>query len=144
MAFFEGSYDEFNKYIGPLARNVVQKMTKDYKGGKVCEMCHKSVKELDAAHIHGEERKQKIFFILNSNYKVGSGYRVDLNDFFIKFKESHLPIEKHFKFLCKECHKKYDSERRHMPSIEAAKKHLDSLSIDERKKLLQEMGLTLI
>ena len=144
MAFFEGSFDEFNKYIGPFARNVIQQMTKNHKEGKVCEMCHKSGVELEAAHIHGEERKQKIFLILNSNYNVGSSFRVDLEGFFTKFKESHLPIEKHFKFLCKPCHKKYDSEKQHKSSIEEAKKYLDSLSIDERKKLFQELGFASI
>lgn len=144
MAYFEGSYDEFNKYIGPFARNVIQQMTKNHKDGKVCEMCHESGIELEAAHIHGEERKQKIYLILNSNYKMGSYFRVNLEDFFTKFKESHLPIENHFKFLCKSCHKKYDSERQHMPSVDDVKRYLDSMSIDEKKKFLQEMGLALI
>ena len=110
MAYFEGNLAEFNRYIGPQARNVIQLLTKRHKRGRTCESCGQAI-ELQAAHVHGEERIQIIERLLNEFYKIEEGhYRVNLEEFFERFKAFHLPIENHFKFLCEPCHKRYDRE----------------------------------
>lgn len=141
MAIFEGTLKEFNYYVGPFARNIIQQLTKKSKKGKCCEMCKKTDVELQAAHIHGEERVQVIEKILNDFYKCNNGnYKVDLEEFLEKFKQFHLPIENHFKFLCEPCHQKYDLRSR-ISDIEKVKVYLNSLSPEKRKNFLQEMGL---
>lgn len=56
MAVFVGTIEEFNRYIGPRVRNVVNIITKGYKKdvGK-CEHCP-SADDLESAHITGKER----------------------------------------------------------------------------------------
>lgn len=142
MAFFEGSLKDFNHYIGPIARNIIQQMTKVAKKGKCCEICHRGDVELQAAHVHGEERVQIIEFILNQYYKTSKDlYRVDLEEFVEKFKQYHYPLEKHFLFLCEYCHKKYDSEEKECPSLLEVKNFLLRLSPEEKEKFLKENNL---
>lgn len=110
MATFTGTLKEFEKYIGPRLRNVVQtsiarKLRKDV--GK-CEMCN-TQKDLQAAHIHGTERKTLIKLALGEfciNDKVND---VDIVFLERKFKELHNPPEKIFKILCRKCHNEYDN-----------------------------------
>lgn len=143
MAIFEGTLKEFHKYLGPVARNIIQQITRSEKKGKVCEICKKNV-ELQAAHIHGEERTQIIEKILNENFKVENTekYRVDIDNFFDKFKKFHLPISKHFIFLCETCHKKYDGSDE--AKIAKIKSFLNALSEEEREKFLAQARLTQI
>lgn len=138
MAIFEGTKKEFHKYLGPIARNIIQQITKTEKKGNVCEMCGKAV-ELHAAHIHGEERIQIIAEILNEKFKVEGTdkYRVDVEEFFKIFKGRHLPIKEHFKFLCVPCHKKYD--RNEDAKIAQVRNYLKNLSEEERKALIDKL-----
>ena len=58
MAKFTGTCDDFDKFVGPRLRNVVQtSISKKYKKeiGR-CEHCGKT-NELQAAHITGKDRK---------------------------------------------------------------------------------------
>ena len=107
---YKGSEKDFNKYFSGYCRNLVQKLTKSYKLkiGK-CEHCNTSEGQLDAAHLHGKERKEIIKKIL-SNYTKDSITKINLNDFEEKFIEAHTPIEETIKILCKRCHKKYDNK----------------------------------
>ena len=142
MAFFEGSLKEFNYYIGPIARNIIQQITKGLKKGKCCEKCHRDDVELQAAHVHGEERVQIIEFLLNKNYKISKdSFRVDLEDFIAKFKQYHYPLEKHFLFLCEPCHKKYDNEGKYSASLLEVQNFLLGLSPEEKEKFLNELNL---
>ena len=106
---YKGSEKDFNKYFSGYCRNLVQKLTKPYKVkiGR-CEHCNASEGQLDAAHLHGKERKEIIKKIL-SNYTKGSVIKINLNDFEAKFIEAHTPIEETIKILCKGCHTKYDN-----------------------------------
>lgn len=149
MAYFEGSLKEFNHYIGPLARNVIQQITRSAKRGKCCEKCHRSDVELESAHIHGEqehgkERTHIIKELLNQHYKVSNDlYKVDLDDFIIKFKKSHLPIEDHFIFLCQQCHDAYDNKKKNVSPLDV-QKYIASLSPEEKEKFLKELHLKTI
>ena len=99
---------------------------------------------MQAAHVHGEERVQIIEFLLNQHYKISNdSYRVELKEFFDRFKQHHLPIEKHFLFLCKPCHKKYDREETGV-SLLQVQNYISSLSPEEKEKFLKELNLTTI
>lgn len=110
MAEFTGTLKEFEKYIGPRLRNVVQtsiarKLRRDI--GK-CETCN-TQEDLQAAHIHGMDRKSLIKLALGEfclNDKVTNVNLVLLEK---KFKELHNPHENIFKILCRQCHKDYDN-----------------------------------
>jgi hypothetical protein len=105
---FKGTKEDFNKYLGGFCRNLVQKITKPYKAsiGK-CENCGATNRQLDAAHVHGKERKEIISMILN-DYKENGRLNVNLEEFEAKFIAHHQPIEDVIKILCKDCHRQYD------------------------------------
>ena len=49
--------------------------------------------------------------ILDKQYQIGSDlYEVDLEEFFIQFKNAHMPIADHIFFLCKDCHDMLDKK----------------------------------
>jgi len=102
---------EFHRYIGPRIRNVVQSMTKKRKKelNHICQEC-KSVKELEAAHILGNSRKEIVERILkkyisNPNDNL---VEVDLDNLEQEIVDSHRPIDEYFRFLCSKCHNIYD------------------------------------
>lgn len=109
-AIFIGSFNEFKRYVGPKCRNEVNLFCKNerksHKG--ICEYCgEKHV--LQSAHI--VERPIIIKEILDKYYLIGEDlYEVPLEDFFLKFKNAHMPISDHIFFLCKNCHNKLDNE----------------------------------
>jgi hypothetical protein len=107
-AHFIGTKDNFNKYFSGFCRNLIQRVTKKYKKevGK-CEHCGESNKQLDSAHVYGKERKIIIDSILKK-FEKDDGLYVDLNEFEKMFVESHNPIDKTIKILCKKCHTIYD------------------------------------
>lgn len=111
MAVFEGSEPEFNRYVGPRVRNVVQLMTKSAKRAAdgACAHCGRTGVELEAAHVHGRERTTIIHELLE-RYRVGEAYRVDLEAFERELKAAHEPIGETFLFLCPECHRAYDRD----------------------------------
>ena len=109
---FIGSLAEFKKYFQGFCKNKVAQMTKSAKTARenVCECCGQK-RELEAAHIKGNERIKIIKSILNKNFKQSEtvdNYFVDLDKFEQYFVEAHKPIEEHFHFLCYDCHSKYD------------------------------------
>ena len=110
MAKFTGTLKEFEKYIGPRLRNVVQtsiarKLRMDI--GK-CEMCE-TQEDLQAAHIHGTDRKTLIKLALGEFCINNKLTDVDIVFLEKKFKELHNPPEKIFKILCRQCHYDYDN-----------------------------------
>ena len=80
----------------------------------ICEWCG-CKHELQSAHI--KERPVIIKEILDSNYRIAQDwYDVNIDEFLLKFKDAHMPIEKHIFFLCNTCHNKLDKE--HSISVE--------------------------
>lgn len=113
MAQFIGTEKEFNTYIGPRMRNLVQSMSKGLKqkAGNVCERCGRTSPSLDAAHVHGRERKDIIAQTLKEYERDGLYVIPDLDEFEEKFKKAHEPIRDTFLILCRDCHREYDGER---------------------------------
>lgn len=109
MSKFKGTIKDYHKFIGPRIRNVVQSITKKAKkdAGNICEMCNKEL-ELEAAHIHGKERKQIIEAVLNPFLNDSGIIEINLEEIEKEIKERHYPLNETFKFLCKSCHKEYD------------------------------------
>ena len=116
MAKITCTLKEFTYFIDPRVRINVANMTRqsksllDYK----CQKCNEK-KELDAAHKHGSSRPEIIRNILN-DYKTNDGeYEInDLQKIIDEINTAHIPIEDHFIFLCKTCHKEYDSWTRNL------------------------------
>ena len=110
MAKFTGTLNEFDRFIGPRLRNVVQtslgRKHRNYIGK--CEMCPKT-DDLHAAHMHGTDRKSLIKEALGDNCINEKIEDVDLAEFERKFKELHIPPERIFKILCRQCHREYDN-----------------------------------
>lgn len=110
-ATFIGTEKEFHDFIGPRLRNKVQTLTKPAKtaANNTCQHCGKIASRLDAAHIHGRERKEIIKLLL-SEYCEDGLYKVDLHKFEQDFINEHYPIDENFLFLCRDCHRRYDQE----------------------------------
>lgn len=113
MAIFVGTEEEFNTRFGPRMRNLVQSMTKSLKQevGNVCEHCGKTFSSLDAAHVNGKGRKDLVAQTLREYEQDGLYVIPNLDEFEKKFKEAHEPIRDTFLFLCRDCHRKYDSQQ---------------------------------
>jgi hypothetical protein len=109
MATFEGTSQEFKRFIGPYLRNVVNYLTRKQRrsvGG--CEHCG-STKDLQSAHLRGRARKEIINSLLGDAAMADRVIRIDLNRFKRDFRAEHEPFEKAFLILCQDCHRKYDS-----------------------------------
>ena len=110
-AKFVGSFDEFKRYVGPKCRNEVNIFCKSEREARhgICEYCgQKHV--LQSAHI--KERPIIIKEILDNNFQIGPDlYEVNLEDFFVQFKNAHMPVSEHIFFLCKCCHDKLDKDK---------------------------------
>lgn len=107
---------EFTSFVDPRIRINVANMTRQLKNrlGSKCQKCNEK-RELDAAHKHGSSRKEIIRDILD-NYKISEDkYEInDLQKIIDEINNAHLPIEDHFIFLCKTCHREYDSWTRNL------------------------------
>ena len=132
MASFIGTKEDFNTYIGPRIRNLVNQIAKkdrDAVNG-ICQHCGQKAK-LDSAHKHGKDRKTLIEMALK-DFDKGYYIDVDLTKFEELFIKYHQPIRETFLFLCRECHNKYDKNS--IPEIHNNKKENISVSsIIDRK-----------
>ena len=127
---FEGSLEDFNRFVGPKLRNVIQNFTRFERNAQkgVCEYCGKTATPLQSAHKEGEERPEIIKKILEDHFSIRKNwYRVDLSKFEEHFKDAHTPIRDHIFFLCAECHDKYDK-----------KKTITTFDIEQRRKSKQQ------
>jgi hypothetical protein len=116
MASFIGTKDDFNTFIGPRIRNLVNQIAKkdrDARNG-ICQHCGVKAK-LDSAHKHGKGRKTLIEMALK-NFDKGSYIEVDLKKFEELFINYHQPINETFLFLCRKCHNEYD--KNHIPETD--------------------------
>jgi len=122
MARFTGEVGDFNKFIGPRLRNVVNLITREYRKsiGK-CEVCS-STENLESAHINGKERKTLMLNAYDKYlYSKEELLDVDLNQFELDFRKLHFPLEESFKVLCRECHRKYDKKPQNPKNIHDCK-----------------------
>ena len=111
---FIGTMQDFKRYIGGYCKLIVNQLAKKYREAcnKTCQYCKNSNVELDSAHITGRDRNGIIESILNNHFKTNDNYyTVNMDDFIKYFKMQHDPIYKVVYFLCKDCHKKYDSKK---------------------------------
>lgn len=110
MAEYKGNLKNFNKYFGDYCRNKVNFLTREFRKQSVdnnCQYCGE-VRILESAHRNGRERVLIIKDILNSYFIEDDYYTVDMDKFEKLFIKAHQPLQEHFWFLCKDCHKKYD------------------------------------
>lgn len=109
MASFEGTIEEFRRYVGPRLRNLVQQISRKHKNEVgACEHCG-ATKNLESAHVNGRDRNQIIDSILD-DFTINNIITVDLSQFEDLFKTEHKPIEKSILILCKSCHRRYDKK----------------------------------
>ena len=111
MSSFYGTIEDVDKFLMPRIRNRVQTLARPYKNleNGVCQHCGKENGTLEAAHVHGRDRKAIVREVLEK-YRSGNGYHiVDLDLFEDEIMTAHEPIEETFLFLCKDCHREYDS-----------------------------------
>jgi hypothetical protein len=108
MARFIGTIKDYEKYIGPRIRNVVNTFSKNErdKCDGICEFCGKKT-ELHLAHKHEHERKKIINQVLEK-YFNGSFLDIDINKTEEEILKLHEPIHEVFYFLCSDCHRIYD------------------------------------
>ena len=76
--------------------------------GGVCEDCGRAGQTLESAHVHGKGRRTIIEAVL-SYYAVEEGVRCDLAAVEKKVLDAHGPVAEAFKFLCDDCHRRYDA-----------------------------------
>ncbi len=109
MAIFEGTIREFHTYLGPRIRNAVNLFARRERlaRGGVCEDCGRAGQTLQSAHVHGKGRRTIIEAVL-SDYAVEDGVRCDLAAVEKKILDTHGPVAEAFKFLCDDCHRRYD------------------------------------
>jgi hypothetical protein len=113
-ATFTGTFEEFNKFIGPRLRNIVQtSIAPKYKkkiGKCQGENCGTNEK-LHAAHVYDKERKELMKQACAGYEEKGRMINMSLEDFEHRFKKLHEPLEETFIILCETCHKKYDNNK---------------------------------
>lgn len=129
MATFTGTLVEFEKYIGPRLRNVVQtsiarKLRNEIGKCEICETKH----DLQAAHVQGTDRRVLIKKALEDYCMENKVVNADIELFELKFKELHNPPEKIFKILCRQCHNKYDNVNEIITIEEQLKKTIEPIN----------------
>lgn len=113
MSSFYGTIEDVDRYLMPRIRNRVQTLARPYKNLErgVCQHCGKENGTLEAAHVHGRDRKTIVREVLEK-YRSGNGYHiVDLDAFEDEIVAAHEPIGETFLFLCRDCHREYDSHQ---------------------------------
>ena len=134
-ASFSGELQDFYDFIGPKIRNDIATMTKKRKIelGYICQICNKK-NELDAAHRHGRERNTIIENLLEPYKNENGVYTVlDMRGFQKTLLQAHLPLEDNFLFLCKSCHREYDSKNQNNSQT----KKTNTLSQEPKQTLKQ-------
>lgn len=145
MAKFEGTFLEFEKFIGATTNKVITRLGKQLKkhqkscqnhsiDGENCGIW----KRLDAAHFSHKDRDRKTLVeqILKTNFlDEGSKgiYKVDLNVFLKKFEEEHAPLHDNLIMLCRTHHSKYDKKNKVASSIEILDEEYDEIEINENE-----------
>ena len=113
MSSFYGTIEDVDRFLMPRIRNRIQTLARPLKSrsGGACERCGRNGLTLEAAHVHGRERKTIVREVLEK-YRTGDGYHIgDLDAFEGEIVKAHEPLEDTFLFLCKDCHRDYDSQQ---------------------------------
>jgi len=113
MTIFIGTWKEFIYHFTPRIKQQITILTKPYrdKMNNVCPKCNRQVRQIDSAHVHGRDRPQVIGLVIKKYKRKDGLYEIKDLDLCIKeITNEHIPIEKNFLFLCKDCHKEYDSK----------------------------------
>lgn len=112
MAIFEGSIQEFHHYLGPRIRNTINLFARKERIARngVCEDCGKIGQTLDSAHIHGRGRRTIIEEVLSA-HRANGIVRCDIRAIEKQILDEHGDIADTFKFLCKDCHVRYDNNQ---------------------------------
>jgi hypothetical protein len=104
---------DFHVFLDAKIKNGIPNLTRNerikLKGKCQNPQCGKKA-ELHSAHVHGLERTLIIDSVIK-NYFVDEKeqiIQVDLHKVIAEIFEAHKPINEHFRFLCSECHRKYD------------------------------------
>ncbi len=116
MAIFEGTVQEFHRYVGPRIRNAINLFARRERLARkgVCEHCKQTGQVLESAHVHGKGRRAIIEAILKAHERNGR-VRCDIRTVENQILEGHGPVANAFKFLCKDCHRRYDAVGSQMP-----------------------------
>ena len=112
---------EFTYFVDPRIRINVTNMTRQSKNllESRCQKCNEK-KVLDAAHKHGSTRKEIIKNVLSNHSVNDEQYEIEnLQKIIDEINNAHLPIVDHFIFLCKSCHREYDSWTKNLNHIES-------------------------
>ena len=135
MASFYGNAEEVNHFLMPHVRNLVQYLTRSAKqrAGGACERCGRNDVTLEAAHVHGRERKAIVAEVLE-RYRAGDGFHIgDLYAFEQEIITAHEPIDETFLFLCHDCHMEYDAiERSAMAKAPIATSNAEKEAVPEQ------------
>lgn len=124
MAYFQGTKEEFYKFLGPRTSDIVTEISRPKrKHQKSCKdediddngkkkVCGKW-KSLDAAHLKDRTRKILITEILEEfaekNTKQ-STYKISLDKFEEEFRNKHEDFFKVIQFRCRKHHRAYDNK----------------------------------
>ena len=136
MAIFKGTRQEFDRFIGPRVRNVIQQISRSYKKEiGCCEHCDAQNVQLDAAHRHGFERPVLIEKALQE-FTSDKIITANLSQVDKKIKELHDPIADVILVLCKKCHLEYDKAESILRSANALPIKLIPSNEEEFKKSL--------
>ncbi len=111
MAKFTGTIQEFHHFVGPRIRNIVNLTAAPHRKNRngICENRGDKA-ELQSAHVHGRGRREIIEAVLVQYKTAENLLECELEQVEKQILESHLPIEKTFKFLCHPCHVAYDAK----------------------------------
>jgi hypothetical protein len=116
------SISDFHEFLGDNIKNYIPYLTvgERRKLNHICQKCGREVTQLDSAHVHGRERPQVIEDIIKK-YTIDDKkqiIQVDLHKVIDEIIEANRPIKNNFRFLCKECHRKYDNYLFHLDCCE--------------------------
>lgn len=110
MATFVGTKDEFHRFIGPRIRNAVNLFARKGRVSRqgVCEHCETPDQILDSAHTTGRGRRHFIDEVID-RYTSGDTVRCSIEVVENEIIVAHGDVTTAFKFLCKPCHRAYDT-----------------------------------
>lgn len=137
MATFNGTTQEFKRYLGPRLRNVVLQITRRHRAEVgACEHCGVG-DNLESAHVHGRDRTEIIDLLIGTAVP-GDAVHVDLVQFEKAFRFEHEPVEKAILILCRDCHRKYDAQNVGLPAVSQADPRMPIPAVSPARRAVRE------
>lgn len=135
MPIFQGTIQEFHHFIGPRIRNKVNGITRNDRLARngVCEFCGKNA-VLESAHVDGKGRRTIIESILKPLENPNGEVKCEIREIECQIIDAHRPVEDTFRFICKPCHKGYDSNNS-LPKPTNSRQNISTLGIPEFTKI---------